>query len=189
MLKDFDYFVQFCIEHGGSLHNHIAFVKMAQELHSRIKDINMVTILQEQELEFKIKPWSDFRDDDGKLIYTYPYTNKCGKCGEESMEGDKCKSCGYSYHQVACPRCGIFMHHDYTNDGTKQCSLYCDVRDEQDEKERLRKLECERINNPLSYPEEIRKIVKILFPVFDYEWKSFDNIQKIAYSILKLFKE
>lgn len=37
LLDDFNYFVNFCFEHGGALKNHKEFLSMSQELISRIE--------------------------------------------------------------------------------------------------------------------------------------------------------
>lgn len=39
VVKDFDYLIGFCVEHGRTLRNHIAFGKMALELRGNISDI------------------------------------------------------------------------------------------------------------------------------------------------------
>ena len=39
ILKDYDYLMQFCFEHGGTLRNHIAFGTMARELRVHIVDL------------------------------------------------------------------------------------------------------------------------------------------------------
>lgn len=39
MLKEFDEFVNFCLEHGGTLRNHKAFGEMARELREKIESL------------------------------------------------------------------------------------------------------------------------------------------------------
>ena len=39
ILKDYDYLMQFCFEHGSTLRNHIAFITMSRELRTHIVDL------------------------------------------------------------------------------------------------------------------------------------------------------
>lgn len=41
MLRDFDEFVNFCFEHGGTLRNHKAFGEMSRELREKIASLEV----------------------------------------------------------------------------------------------------------------------------------------------------
>ena len=42
MLKEFDDFVEFCLEHGRTLENHKAFGEMARSLREEIKQLEVI---------------------------------------------------------------------------------------------------------------------------------------------------
>ena len=51
-------------------------------------------------MELKVNNWSDYRDENGKLSYVWPYTNRCPDCDEEAMVGTTCTSCGKENYQA-----------------------------------------------------------------------------------------
>lgn len=118
--------------------------------------------------------------------YDWPYSAKCPACKEHTLfEGKEiCSNCGHSVRQVACPRCGIICHWRYTDNGTKQCSLYCDPRDRQKLLQEQQEKEHNRIFDVLAYPDHVQKYVNLIldFIVTSCEYSNFtyDEILNLA---------
>ena len=59
-----------------------------------------------------VNNWSG-RDKKGKLLYVWPYTNRCPDCDEEAMDGYICTSCKKDNHQEKCAVCGTWQNNRY----------------------------------------------------------------------------
>ena len=54
--------------------------------------------------------FGELRDENGKLVYSWPYSKRCPDCGEEAMVGDKCTACGIDNYQEKCPKCSKWVN-------------------------------------------------------------------------------
>ena len=117
-------------------------------------------------------PFSEMRDEKGKLIYDWPYSARCPNCHEETLQDSiVCSKCGHSMEQKQCPRCGVWMHHAYL-DGKKQCSLYCDVKDKQEKESREYLAYRKDYRNVSTYPKDIQPLAKLFFDEYLVSYES-----------------
>jgi len=118
LLDDFNYFVDFCFEHGGALKNHKEFLSMSTELSLRIERMQLNTKSSQEkqkekqrrkELLDKIDREKRFPDDcfcenklylESEIIETKTETWYRGLTGEEvpqKINFYRCSQCGKKY--------------------------------------------------------------------------------------------
>jgi len=120
MLKDFDFFIQYCIEHGGSLKSHREFGQMARDLRSVLREREEESV--SQDLINIARQWFDSLQDLHPDIlepkdYESAWTlyKMCGMKvpksivdGAKKSERVKCRACGGSGHIAICHDGGIY---------------------------------------------------------------------------------
>ena len=115
------------------------------------------------DFKFDFTPFHRARDKSGKLIYSWPYSAKCPRCGEETLgESIVCSNCGFSGEQKQCPRCKQWMHHEYL-DGKEQCSLYCDREDERNRLAEESRKRWKDYHDVSTYPMQLQGLAKLFF--------------------------
>jgi len=141
---------------------------------------------------YPIPSWSEYRDPaDGMLVYDWPYTAKCPRCGQETMAKNKCTNpdCDFDGRGERCPSCEKPWHWEYFIGG-KLCPD-CEKKREWERREQALEERVEALKkDPSAAFEDVRKLSKRDYNAILANWLRGDWRDEIAYEwVGQLLKE